>query len=43
MLMSVGTTRLSLSATTTVYLVANFSFATSTCSAYGFRGARRRR
>jgi len=42
MLMSVGQTRLLLSATTTVYLVASFSFSTSTCSAYGFIGAHRR-
>lgn len=35
--------RLSLSATTTVYLVANSSFATSTLSAYGSLNARRRR
>lgn len=36
-----GTTRLSLSATTTVYLVAYAQFATSTETAYGFIGARR--
>jgi hypothetical protein len=40
---SVGTVRVSLASTTTIYLVANFAFSTSTCSAYGFIGARRRR
>ena len=39
----VGTIRYSLSATTTVYLVVRADFTTSTCSAYGFIGARRRR
>ncbi len=39
----VGTMRLSLAATTTVFLVAQFGFATSTCSGYGFIGARRAR
>lgn len=43
MLAPLGTTRLSLASTTTVFLVAQFNFATSTCSAYGFIGARRRR
>ena len=38
-----GTTRLSLSATTTVFLVTQVAFATSTMGAYGFIGARRRR
>lgn len=37
----VGMTRMSLAATTTVYLVARADFTTSTCSAYGFIGARR--
>lgn len=36
-----GTTRISLSATTTVYLVAYSTFITSTQKAYGFIGARR--
>lgn len=36
-----GRIRLSLAATTTVYLVAQASFAVSSCSAYGFIGARR--
>lgn len=36
-----GPTRLSLGATTTVYLVAQATFAVSTCAAYGFIGARR--
>lgn len=36
-----GTTRLSLSGTTTVYLLANSAFNTSTSAAYGFIGARR--
>lgn len=40
---STGTTRLSLASTTTVYLSAQATFATSTCSAYGFIAARRRR
>ena len=39
----ITTMRLSLAATTTVYLVAQLGFATSTCSAYGFIGARRAR
>jgi hypothetical protein len=39
----VGSTRLSLPATTTVYLVAQAAFAISTMGAYGFLGARRRR
>lgn len=39
----VGTTRLSLSATTTVFLVTQVGFSASTLSAYGFIGARRRR
>jgi hypothetical protein len=39
----VGMTRLSLAAPTTVYLVAQASFAVSTMGAYGFIGARRRR
>jgi hypothetical protein len=38
----VGMTRLSLSTTTTVYLVTSVSFASGTCSAYGYLGARRR-
>ena len=37
----VGTRRLSLSATTTVYLVTSMAFTTSTCKAFGFLGARR--
>lgn len=40
---STGTTRLSLASTTTVYLSTQATFATSTCSAYGFIAARRRR
>lgn len=36
-------TRISVSGTTTVYLIANASFTVSTCSAYGFIGARRAR
>lgn len=39
----VGVTRLSLAGTTTVYLVAQASFGTSTMGAYGFIGARRAR
>lgn len=39
----VGMTRLSLSATTTVFLVTQVGFSASTLSAYGFIGARRRR
>jgi hypothetical protein len=38
---NVGPARLSLSATTTVYMVAQASFGTSTCSAYGLLRARR--
>jgi hypothetical protein len=41
--LSVGTIRLSLAATTTVYLVAISSFGTNTSSAYGYIGARRAR
>lgn len=37
----VGTARLSLASTTTVYLVASATFTTSTDAAYGFLGARR--
>ena len=37
------TQRFSLSGTTTIYLIANASFTTSTCSAYGYISARRRR
>lgn len=39
----VGLTRINLASTTTVYLVANSTFATSTMTAYGFIGARRAR
>ena len=39
----VGATRVSLSATTTVYLSAQAAFTVSTMAAYGFIGARRRR
>lgn len=39
----IGTTRLSLASTTTVYLVAQSTFAVSTSAAYGFIGARRAR
>lgn len=39
----VGTARFSLSTTTTIFLVANASFITNTCAAYGFIGARRAR
>lgn len=39
----VGVTRLSVATTTTVFLVANATFAASTLSAFGFIGARRRR
>ncbi len=39
--LSTGTARLSLSTTTTVYLVAESTFATSTSAAYGFIRARR--
>jgi len=38
---SVGRIRISIAATTTVYLVVSATFAVSTCSAYGFIGARR--
>lgn len=37
----IGRVRFSLSATTTIYLVTNMTFAVSTMSAYGFIGARR--
>lgn len=40
---SVGSTRISLASTTTIYLVAQSTFAASTMSAFGFIGARRRR
>lgn len=40
-ILPVGTMRISLSATTTVYLVARAIFAVSTMTAYGFIGARR--
>lgn len=40
-LLPVGRTRLSLAVTTTVYLVAQSTFAVSTSGAYGFIGARR--
>lgn len=39
----VGVARFSLSTTTTIFLVANASFITNTCAAYGFIGARRAR
>lgn len=39
----VGTTRINISTTTTVYLVLSVTFAVSTCGGYGFIGARRRR
>lgn len=39
--MPVGTTRVSLSGTTAIYLVAQSTFATSTMTAYGFLAARR--
>lgn len=39
----VGRRRVSISTTTTVYLVANSTFATSTMTSYGFIGARRAR
>lgn len=39
----IGTTRLSLSATTTVFLVVQAFFTVNTSTAYGFIGARRRR
>lgn len=39
----VGTTRLSLSGTTTVYLSTQVPFSVSTCTAYGYIGARRMR
>jgi hypothetical protein len=39
----VGQTRVSLAATTTVFLVAQSGFSAGTSSAYGFIGARRRR
>ena len=38
-----GTVRISLASTTTIYMVAFANFATSTCSAYGYLAARRRR
>lgn len=41
-ILPVGTTRITLTTTTTVYLVAQATFAVSTMSAYGFIGARRR-
>lgn len=41
--MPTGTTRISLAATTTVYLIAQASFAASTDAAYGFLWARRAR
>lgn len=40
---SVGSTRISLSVTTTIYLVAQSTFAVNSMSAFGFVGARRRR
>lgn len=40
---SVGAVRVTLASSATIFLVANFAFSTSTCSAYGFVGARRRR
>lgn len=43
MVLPVGMTRLSLASTTTVFLVANMQFNTSTLSSYGFIGARRAR
>lgn len=42
-LLPVGTRRLSLNATTTVYMVANATFAVSTMGIYGYIGARRMR
>lgn len=39
----VGTTRISLAATTTVYLIARCQFSVSTMGTYGFIGARRAR
>jgi len=39
----IGMTRISIASTTTVYLVAQSTFATNTMSVYGFLGARRRR
>lgn len=41
--MPIGQIRVPLGSTTTVYLVAQSTFATSTLTAYGFLGARRRR
>lgn len=41
--LSIPMMRISLAATTTIYLSANVAFAISTLSAYGFLGARRRR
>lgn len=38
---NVGSTRISIGSTTTVYIVANATFAVSTMQAYGFIGARR--
>jgi hypothetical protein len=43
MTMPIGTTRLALASTTTVYLVAMSAFTVSTMGAYGFIGARRAR
>lgn len=40
---AVGSMRVTLSVTTTIYLVAQSTFAVNTMSAYGFIGARRRR
>lgn len=42
-ILPVGMVRVSISATTTFFLVAQSTFSTSTCSVYGFIGARRRR
>lgn len=39
----VGMTRINVSSTTTVYLVMTVAFTVSTCSGYGYIGARRRR
>lgn len=41
--LAVGTTRISVASTTTVYLVANITFAVSTMAVFGFIGARRMR
>lgn len=41
--LSVGKTRISIAVTTTVYLVANSTFAVNTNAVYGYLGARRRR